>query len=328
MRSSYDGSTIRWRDALGLTPADQAKAAARSALRGDPYAPSVRFGLSSVRIFKPSTSLPTWLGRRRPDRRVPVYNLFNRQQPPPGSPYSVKVTVARDFQGGRWTYDSHAGTDFAVPVGTAVVAAAPGMVVRVARELDRGGLDVSVDHGGGLLTTHSHLSRVDVAEGQLLDRGELIGLSGAAGLEFVLFFPLVAPHLHYNTWLDGVPMDPFALDDETALWRTGNEPRPYTGDPVVDDDAFEPTAWSAEAVEAHVAAIRDPGLADRIRAMPDRWRQAGELLYCRVFRGPVFAGPAPSLYPASHDRRAVLDLPFRPTDVTGVVLPPRPTDPG
>jgi hypothetical protein len=42
-----------------------------------------------------------------------------------------------------------------------------------------------------------------------------------------------------------------------------------------------------------------------------------------VFRGPVFEGPAPSLYPAAHERRPVLDLPFRSTEVTGVVLPPR-----
>jgi murein DD-endopeptidase MepM/ murein hydrolase activator NlpD len=328
MRSSYDGSAIRWRDALGLSPADQAKAAARAALRGDPYAPSVRFGLSSVRIFKPRISLATWLGRRRPDGRLPVYNLFNRNQPPPGSPYSVKVTTARDFQGGRWTYDSHAGTDFACPVGTAVVAAAPGMVVRVAQELDRGGLDVSVDHGGGLLTTHSHLSRADVTEGQVLRRGEVIGLSGAAGLEFVLFFPLVAPHLHYNPWLDGVPTDPFAAPhtDEPSLWRAGNDPVPHRAEPggAADDgdEGFAPTAWCDDAIAAHTALIRDPAFADRVRALTHPWRQAAEILYARVFRGPVFDGPGPSLYPEVHERQPVLDLPFRAADVTGVVLPP------
>lgn len=323
MRSRVDGTRLRWRNVFGLSPREQAWRAARSALLGDPHAPPVRFGTSSLRILKPRISVSTWLGRMPADGRVPVYNLFNRVRPPSGSGYSVKVSTCRDFLGGQWTYDSHAGTDFACRVGTPVVAGAPGMVVRVASELDRGGLDVSVDHGDGLLTTHSHLCSTDVREGQLVARGERLGLSGAAGLEFLLFFPFVAPHLHYNTWLDGEPTDPFAVeaDGEVALWRAGNDPVPHDGVPVDGDASFEPTAWDETALAAHIDAVRDPELRSRVEAMRTPWRQAAEILYCRVFRGPVFAGPAPSLYPAVSERRGVLDLPFCAADVTGVVLP-------
>ena len=38
-------------------------------------------------------------------------------------------------------------------------------------------------------------------------RGGVIGLSGASGIEFILFFPWVAPHLHLNVWLNGEPIE-------------------------------------------------------------------------------------------------------------------------
>ena len=83
-----------------------------------------------------------------------------------------------DFRGRDLTYDSHNGTDFAVPVGTKVLAAAGGEVVRIVSEFNRGGLKIFIDHGGGLMTTSAHLARPLVKVGQIVARGEAIALSG------------------------------------------------------------------------------------------------------------------------------------------------------
>ncbi len=78
-----------------------------------------------------------------------MYNLFNRTPTPLEDGWSVRKTQVTDFRGGTLTYDSHNGTDFAVPVGTVVVAPAPGKVLRISSEFNRGGLKVFLDHGRG-----------------------------------------------------------------------------------------------------------------------------------------------------------------------------------
>src|SRR5690349_16025495 len=115
------GEPLSWREILGLTPGRQVLDDVLYVARGPATMPRSRVGLSSLRLLRPRLALGTWLGRRRRDRRVPIYNFFNRVPSPPGEPYSARVTYARDFRGGRYTYDGHLGTDFAVPIGTPVV---------------------------------------------------------------------------------------------------------------------------------------------------------------------------------------------------------------
>ncbi len=302
---------------FGLRPLGPALRSALSAVRGSPHVPPNRFGLSSLRIFKPWIGLPTWLGHRRPDCRVPLYNYFNRVRAPRDEGYSVRVTYARDVRGGRYTYDGHLGTDFAVPVGTVIVAAAPGVVLRIGNDFAQGGLKVCIDHGRGLLTTSNHLARALVPEGGLVRRGEPVGLSGASGLEFVLFFPWVSPHLHLNTWLDGEPVDPFAVAGETALWRGGNEPVPHGGTSV---DRFVPTDWDPVLVDDACRACRDPAERERLLAIADVRARAAEVLVVRNYRAALF-GARPPLQRERHPRRPCLDLPFRGEDFVGVAFP-------
>jgi murein DD-endopeptidase len=273
-----------------------------------------------VRIFKPWIALPTWAGSKRRDGRAWVYNLFNRVPQPPDEGYSVRVTRCRDFAGGRYTYDGHLGTDFACPVGTRIVAGAPGVVLRVSRELEYGGLKVCVDHGGGLFTTHCHLSRALVREGERVERGQALGLSGASGLEFVLFFPWVAPHLHYDVWLDGHPVDPFAAAGEVSLWRRRNDPAPAAG-PAPGDERFAPSDWDPAGVDAAIDACRDRALREELRAIEPLPARAAAVLLKRWYRRAMFDG-APPLYARRHDRAPRLDLPLSPRDFTGVWLPP------
>ncbi len=113
--------------------------------------------------------------------------------------------------GPRWGA-LHAGVDIAGPRDTPVYAAAEGTVTTAACTsafCDRdGGLDVSgygnlveIDHGAGVATRYGHLSGYTVTAGQPVAAGALIGYQGSTGNS-------TGVHLHYETRLDGVPVDP------------------------------------------------------------------------------------------------------------------------
>jgi murein DD-endopeptidase MepM/ murein hydrolase activator NlpD len=101
----------------------------------------------------------------------------------------------------------HRGLDFEVPPGTAVAAPAAGTVL-LARPLALAGLTVVIDHGQGVTSVLCHLSRLDVREGQPLDAGAPVGLSGASGLA-------IGPHLHWGVYVHAVAVDPAAFEKLT-----------------------------------------------------------------------------------------------------------------
>ncbi len=305
-------------EAFGLSPLKLRLKEMRRNIAGEPDAPRTQWGLSSVRIFKPGVGLVTWLGVRRADKRVPLYNFFNRVSAPKDEGYSVKVSFARDVLGTRHTYDGHLGTDFAVPIGTPVVAAAEGVVLRVANDFDRGGLGVGIDHGRGLWTTCNHMARVCVRVGQVVKRGELVGWSGAAGMEFVLFFPWVAPHVHFNTWLNGEPCDPFAADGEASLWLDNNDPVPAQLAEI--PASFAPTQWDEDAVQDAIAGCKHAPLRERIERVTPAASRAAEVLFHMNYRPASFAR-RPSLYRTTYAREPRLSLPFLAQDVSGLVFP-------
>ena len=75
----------------------------------------------------------------------------------------------------------HLGVDVAVPIGTPVKAAAAGTVSLAEHNLYFTGGTVIVDHGYGLSTIYQHLSRLDVAVGDKVQQGQVIGATGATG---------------------------------------------------------------------------------------------------------------------------------------------------
>ncbi len=305
------------RETFGLKPLVPALKQCWRALAGDQHVPPSQWGLSSVRIFKPTISFPAWLGRRRADRLVPIYNLFNRIPAPRTEGYSVKVTYCRDFRGQQLTYDGHVGTDFAVPVGTEVVAAAPGVVRGVRNDMERGGLKIVIDHGRGVLTTSNHLARAMVRVGQRVGRGETIGLSGMSGVDGVLFFPWLAPHVHFNVVLNGVPVDPFAREGETSLWRVPNDPKPHRGG---EDVEFVSTRWDQDAILATLEDCKDAQVRARLEAIEDVDDRAVAVLIER-FYWPHCFGRMPRLYAETFEAGPLLDLPFRAEDFAGIVFP-------
>lgn len=93
----------------------------------------------------------------------------------------------------------HSGVDIAAPAGTGVLAPAPGVVMDAQASGGVFGSYVLLHHRGGLVSLYAHLSRIDVARGQGVRRGDGLGLVGVTGLT-------TGPHLHWGVSLGGTPL--------------------------------------------------------------------------------------------------------------------------
>jgi murein DD-endopeptidase MepM/ murein hydrolase activator NlpD len=94
----------------------------------------------------------------------------------------------------------HTGVDFGASYGTAIHAAADGVVVS-AGPLGGYGNATVIDHGNGLATLYGHQSSIIVSPGQHVSRGQVIGYVGCTGL-------CTGPHLHFEVRVRGTPVDP------------------------------------------------------------------------------------------------------------------------
>lgn len=126
--------------------------------------------------------------------------------PPAEGPRSSAFGLRRFFNGEA--RKPHSGLDFAAPLGAPVVAPAPGRVIRVGDYFFNGNT-VFLSHGQGLITLYSHLSRVDVREGQQVRRGETLGAVGMSGRA-------TGAHLHWGVSLNRALVDPAWFLPETA----------------------------------------------------------------------------------------------------------------
>ncbi len=127
---------------------------------------------------------------------------------------------------GRFTHQgaSRFAFDFNIPIGTAVVAAAPGVVLQTQDRFDRSAdMDpdqynfVLIDHGNGVLTEYGHLRHhgTRVRPAQRVTQGELIGYSGDTGMS-------TGPHLHFAVVDPSLQSLPACfLDVETGVPRAG-----------------------------------------------------------------------------------------------------------
>jgi len=95
---------------------------------------------------------------------------------------------------------THLGFDLAATRNTPVPAANDGVVV-LARYLGIYGNAVVLDHGYGLMSLYAHLSATDVAQGQSVARGDVLGRTGDTGLA-------AGDHLHFTMLVQGMPVNP------------------------------------------------------------------------------------------------------------------------
>lgn len=105
----------------------------------------------------------------------------------------------------------HTGIDLAAPTGTPVYATADGIVSR-ADEYSSYGLYISLEHGASMQTRYAHLSRLAVAAGDSVKKGDLIGYVGSTGRS-------TGPHLHYEVRVEGLAVNPipYMVESEAQL---------------------------------------------------------------------------------------------------------------
>jgi len=94
----------------------------------------------------------------------------------------------------------HTGLDLADPQGTPIRAAADGIAYPLP-DYQFYGNHVLIQHVGGLSTVYAHMVRINVAWGQAVRRGDVIGWVGTTGNS-------TGPHLHFEVRFAGVPVDP------------------------------------------------------------------------------------------------------------------------
>jgi murein DD-endopeptidase MepM/ murein hydrolase activator NlpD len=135
------------------------------------------------KAFANSASTPQWTGNFLPPLRLaPQSDSFGNQRIFNGKLASV-----------------HRGLDYHAKLHTPVAAINSGRVV-LARPLYYEGGCVVIDHGLGLMSIYMHLSKIEVAVGRRVRRGQIIALSGASGRA-------TGPHLHLGVRWEGSYLD-------------------------------------------------------------------------------------------------------------------------
>ena len=138
------------------------------------------------RYFKTVTPQRLWRGAFTPPLNSVITDIFG---------------VQRMFNGERQSV--HQGLDFRAATATPVAAMNSGVVLLARNFFYEGGM-VVIDHGYGLLTLYFHLSALRVREGEAVQRGQLVGLSGATGR-------VTSEHLHVGVRWQGTYVDPAKL---------------------------------------------------------------------------------------------------------------------
>ena len=117
----------------------------------------------------------------------------------------VVAPITDNFQAHRARGSVNPGTDYAVPIGTPVVAiGGGGIVTKVVNNISgAGGRMVNIKFNSYEWNCdYLHLSRIDVVVGQSIAQGQVIGLSGASGKGYERGY---GPHLHFSFRQGGSP---------------------------------------------------------------------------------------------------------------------------
>lgn len=131
------------------------------------------------------------------------FRAWSSSSLPAGLPLAASTMSSRfgmrthPILGGR---RAHQGVDLAAPTGTPVFATSDGTVSR-AQWQGGYGLFLELAHGNGVQTRYGHMSRLNVASGQRVRKGDLIGFVGSTGRS-------TGPHLHYEMRVNGRPVNP------------------------------------------------------------------------------------------------------------------------
>ncbi len=164
---------------IKLSPKDEKRVQEEQVILNKIYASSISEFLFTEAFFQPLKSVVTSVyGTRR------VYNKLKKGQ--------------------------HLGIDYRAAIGDKVPASNAGKIV-FSGDLFYTGWTVIIDHGVDIFTVYGHLSKTMVSEGDIVKRGDIIGLSGNTGRTS-------GPHLHWGTKVQGQYVDGFVLINESKKY--------------------------------------------------------------------------------------------------------------
>lgn len=150
---------------------------------------------------------------------VPMHGPFAIDKPYGGSaPYGEGI---------------HPGVDYGISRGKPIIAISNGKVILI-KEIGLDGGEVVVVHGKHFMSIYAHLSKIFVMEGQLLKRGQLLGLSGASNN----YGKIGNQHLHFGLCIigrGGRCADYSNSLDPQMFWLGG---QPQCFDPKMDYSAY------------------------------------------------------------------------------------------
>lgn len=146
---------------------------------------------------------------------------------------AISLDFGKSFADKSGKRRAHEGVDIRAGEGEPVYAAGDGRVVAATdlfEETPAWGKVVVIDHGDGLETRYAHLAGYDVKPGDRVTAGEKIAAVGTTG-------DVTGAHLHFETLLDGVRVDPLAMLDvrrapeapeapQAFAWESPPEPQP------------------------------------------------------------------------------------------------------
>ena len=145
--------------------------------------------------YDPMTDYGIMGAGRGPIRISPTTELTFRPTLPITLPADGYVTRSYDATGG------HVGIDIAGKVNTPIASVAPGTVIFSGWTYYDGNMLI-ISHGNGYFSVYKHNQSNLVRQGAVVRRGETIALLGDTGKQSY------GPHLHFELWKDGVPLDP------------------------------------------------------------------------------------------------------------------------
>jgi murein DD-endopeptidase MepM/ murein hydrolase activator NlpD len=213
------------------------------------------FALASLlhrRVAKAASMSAPELPRRQ---SLPAIHLdFGR--PVPVSVRAVIGSGWASLRGTGTTRRLHRALDLGLPIGTPILAVDHGIVTHVqSQDVGDAGIWTAVRHPSGITSRYIHLSRTLVKVGQLVQRGERIGLSGDTGSPG-------APHLHLDLRAPAalLPAIEAAIGRPRSGW--GPEMKPFghsiPGEPLIAVDAYRESVRTGAA--AMGIPLRDPDL--------------------------------------------------------------------
>jgi hypothetical protein len=184
----------------------------------------------------------------------------------------------------------HNGEDYGCAVGTPILPAAPGRVIKIAFDPSGFGHYLKLQHDG-CQTLYAHLSRVDVRVGQEVGPSDILGLSGNTGNS-------TGPHLHFGLYLGGQAVNPRPYmaaveatpqpDPEPCADTEHTPPTVGERGQVVVDLLYLRTGPSREAQT--VGSLHHPALieiAETATEGPRTWGRITRSLWCCLREGCV-----------------------------------------